>query len=166
MDDHRQFMFIHGDLLNPPKVVDAVNGCEIVFHLAANPEVDAKKASPMDHFQQNITATYNLLEAVREAGCVERLAFTSSSTVYGEAEVYPTPEEYGPLIPISLYGASKLACEALISAYSSMYGFRCSLFRLANVVGPRTYHGVIYDFVGKLRKNPEMLEVLGDGVPV
>ena len=161
--DNRRFSFNHGDLLNPPEVAKAVKDSDVVFHLAANPEVDAKKASPMDHFQQNITATYNLLEAVREAGCVERLAFTSSSTVYGEAEVYPTPEEYGPLIPISLYGASKLACEALISAYSSMYGFRSAIFRLANVVGPRTYHGVIHDFVDKLRKTPEMLEVLGDG---
>ena len=134
-----------------------------MFHLAANPEVQANKASPEEHFRQNIEATYSLLEAVAERGCVELLVFASTSTVYGEAAVLPTPEGYGPTKPISMYGASKLACEALISAYASMHGFKAVTYRLANVVGPRSNHGVIWDFVGKLRDSPGELEVLGDG---
>ncbi len=162
MDDPR-FDFVRGDLLNPVETREAVEGCDVVYHLAANPEVRISKASPEDHFRQNIEATYNLLEALRRRGDAEVLVFTSSSTVYGEAAVLPTPEEYAPLKPISLYGAAKLAAEALASAYASMYGFRCVIYRMANVVGPRCSHGVIYDFVAKLRRNPRELEVLGDG---
>lgn len=151
------------DLLDKDSVVEAVNGCDEVYHLAANPEVNAKNASPEDHFRQNIEATYNLLEAMRLSGQQKFIAFTSSSTVYGEPEQIPTKEDYGPLVPISLYGASKMACEALLSAYASMYGFRAIIYRLANVVGSRSNHGVTYDFVHKLLKNPDELEVLGDG---
>ncbi len=135
----------------------------MVYHLAANPEVRASRASPEDHFRQNVEATYRLLEAVRRVGGVELFVFASSSTVYGEADVVPTPENYGPLMPISHYGASKLAAEALVSAYASMYGFRAVIFRLANIVGPRSGHGVVYDFVEKLRADQGKLEVLGDG---
>lgn len=155
--------FVEGDLLEPGRVVKAVKGCSEVYHLAANPEVRASRASPRDHFKHNIEATYNLLEAIRASGNVELLVFTSTSTVYGEAETIPTPEDYGALKPISLYGASKLGCEALISAYASMHGFNAAIFRLANVVGPRSSHGVTYDFVQKLRADPDTLEVLGDG---
>ena len=151
------------DLLNGAALDGALRGCDEVYHLAANPEVNAKNASPEDHFRQNIEATYNLLEAMRRSGEQKFIAFTSSSTVYGEAEAIPTREDYGPLVPISLYGASKLACEALLTAYASMYGFRAIIYRLANVVGPRSNHGVIYDFVQKLRDSPDELEVLGDG---
>ena len=151
------------DLLDKESVVDAMDGCDEVYHLAANPEVNAKNASPEDHFRQNIEATYNLLEAMRKGGQQKFIAFTSSSTVYGEPDQIPTKEDYGPLVPISLYGASKLACEALLSAYAYMYGFRAVIYRLANVVGPRSNHGVIYDFVHKLKNNPVELEVLGDG---
>ena len=151
------------DLLNGATLDGALRGCDEVYHLAANPEVNAKNASPEDHFRQNIEATYNLLEAMRRSGEQKFIAFTSSSTVYGEAEAIPTREDYGPLVPISLYGASKLACEALLTAYAAMYGFRAIIYRLANVVGPRSNHGVIYDFVQKLRDSPDELEVLGDG---
>ncbi len=154
---------VQGDLLDRESVVEAVIGCDEVYHLAANPEVNAKNASPEDHFRQNIEATYNLLEAMRSSGEQQFIAFTSSSTVYGEPDQIPTKEDYGPLVPISLYGASKLACEALLSSYASMYGFRAIIYRLANVVGPRSNHGVTYDFVNKLKKNPSELEVLGDG---
>ena len=157
------FNFSKGDLLRPQEVNAAIKGCDVIFHLAANPEVRSWKASPEDHFRQNIEGTYNLLEAVRIQGEVENLVFTSTSTVYGEAEEIPTPETYAPLKPISNYGASKLAAEALICSYASMYGFRCIIYRMANVVGPRSNHGVVYDFVGKLRRNPKELEVLGDG---
>jgi len=161
--DHQGFEFIEGDLLERDASLEAVEGCSQVFHLAANPEVQANKADPEEHFRQNIEATYSLLEAVAERGGVELLVFASTSTVYGEATVLPTPEGYGPTKPISMYGASKLACEALISAYAPMHGFKAVIYRLANVVGPRSNHGVIWDFVGKLRGSPEELEVLGDG---
>jgi len=160
---HPGFEFMEADLLDPDACSEAVEGCSRVFHLAANPEVRANKASPEEHFRQNIEATYRLLEAVTERGGVELIVFASTSTVYGEAERLPTPESYGPTKPISMYGASKLACEALISAYASMKGYKAVIYRLANVVGPRSNHGVIWDFVGKLRENPDTLEVLGDG---
>ncbi|MCK4399624.1 NAD-dependent epimerase/dehydratase family protein [Candidatus Bathyarchaeota archaeon] len=160
---HQEFEFIEGDLLERDASLEAVEGCSQVFHLAANPEVQANKAGPEEHFRQNIEATYSLLEAIAERGGVELLVFASTSTVYGEATVLPTPEGYGPTKPISMYGASKLACEALISAYASMHGFKAVIYRLANVVGPRSNHGVIWDFVGKLRGTPGELEVLGDG---
>jgi len=155
--------FVKGDLLDPEAVIGALGGCDVVYHLAANPEVRASRASPEDHFKQNVEATYRLLEAVRRVGGVELFVFASSSTVYGEADMVPTPEDYGPLKPISHYGASKLAAEALVSAYASMYGFRAVIFRLANIIGPRSKHGVVYDFVEKLRADPGKLEVLGDG---
>ena len=155
--------FVKGDLLDPETVIGALGGCDVVHHLAANPEVRASRASPEDHFRQNVEATYRLLEAVRRVGGVELFVFASSSTVYGEADMVPTPEDYGPLKPISHYGASKLAAEALVSAYASMYGFRAVIFRLANIIGPRSKHGVVYDFVEKLRADPGKLEVLGDG---
>jgi len=161
--DHRKFKFIRGDLLNASDVTKAVKGCETVYHLAANPEVRVSSISPNIRFQQNVVATYKLLEAVRKIGSVKAFAFTSSSTVYGDTVEIPTPEEYAPLEPISVYGASKLACEALITAYAHTYGFKAIIYRLANIVGPRSRHGVIYDFVHKLRKNPKELEILGDG---
>jgi UDP-glucose 4-epimerase len=161
--DHRKFKFIRGDLLNATEVTKALKGCKIVYHLAANPEVRVSSISPNIHFQQNVVATYNLLEAVRKIESVKALVFTSSSTVYGDAVKIPTPENYTPLEPISIYGATKLACEALITAYTYTYGFKTVIYRLANIVGPRSEHGVIYDFIQKLKKNPKKLEILGDG---
>ncbi|MEM2341634.1 MAG: NAD-dependent epimerase/dehydratase family protein [Candidatus Bathyarchaeia archaeon] len=158
-----RFKFIKGDMLNLADVKKALNGCEIVFHLAANPNVRVGAFNTRIDYEQNILATYNLLEAIRETKECERIVFTSTSTVYGEAEKMPTPEDYGPLKPISLYGASKLACEALISGYSNLFGFRSVICRLANVIGSRSRHGVIYDFIEKLKNNPRRLEVLGDG---
>ena len=131
--------------------------------MAANPEVRVSSINPEVHYKQNIVATFNLLEAIRKYGGIETLIFTSSSTVYGEASVIPTPEDYAPLEPISVYGASKLACEALIMGYAHSYGFNAVIYRLANVVGPRSEHGVIYDFFWKLKRNPKELEILGDG---
>lgn len=158
-----KFKFIMGDMLNPKDIRKALKNCEIVFHLAANPDVKIGAFNTKIDYEQNILATYNLLEALREHGQCENIVFTSTSTVYGEAEKMPTPENYGPLKPISLYGASKLACEALISGYSHLFGFKSVICRLANIVGSRSGHGVIYDFINKLRNNPRMLEVLGDG---
>ena len=143
--------------------VSDMQDCEIVLHLAANPEVRTTLTDPATHFQQNVEATFALLEAVRRADSIKTLVFTSSSTVYGDASIVPTPEDYSPLEPISVYGASKLACEALITAYAHTYGFRAVIYRLANIVGPRSRHGVTYDFVQKLKKDPKRLEILGDG---
>jgi len=153
---------IEGDLLNRDDIKKALNGCDTVFHLAANPDVRLGVENTKVHLEQNIIATYNLLEEMREKG-IKKIAFTSSSTVYGEAEQIPTPESYGPLIPISLYGASKLAAEGLISAYCHTFDMQSVIYRFANVVGPRSTHGVTYDFINKLRKNPDVLEILGDG---
>jgi len=157
------FRFVQGDLLNQADVTAAVEGSEVFFHLAANPEVRLSSVEPDVHFEQNVVATYNLLEALRRSGAVESMVFTSSSTVYGDAAEIPTPEDYAPLEPISVYGACKLASEALIVSYAHTYGFRAVIFRLANVIGSRSKHGVIYDFVRKLKANPRELEVLGDG---
>ncbi|MCD6465260.1 NAD-dependent epimerase/dehydratase family protein, partial [Candidatus Bathyarchaeota archaeon] len=158
-----RFKFIVGDLLNPSDIKKAMEDCEIVFHLAANPDVRRGFVDTKIDYEQNILATYNLLEAMRESERCKSIVFTSSSAVYGEAKKMPTPEDYGPLKPISLYGASKLACEALISGYSHLFGFKSVICRLANVIGSRSRHGVIYDFINKLRANPKTLKVLGDG---
>jgi UDP-glucose 4-epimerase len=157
------FNFVRGDLLTLGKIQDSLSECETIFHLAANPEVRVGSTAPKVHYEQNITATFNLLEAIRQVDDVKTLVFTSSSTVYGDAEEIPTSEDYAPLKPISIYGASKLASEALITCYANTYGFNAIIFRLANIIGPRTQHGVIYDFINKLKKNPKKLEILGDG---
>ena len=161
--ENPNFAFTHGDLLNMKDLMKTVEGCEIVFHLAANPEVKVGTTHPKVHYEQNIQATFNLLEATRKAGDTKTVVFASSSTVYGEASKIPTREDYAPLRPISIYGSSKLSCEALITGYAYTYGFKVIIHRLANITGPRSTHGVTYDFVQKLRKNPTELEVLGDG---
>jgi UDP-glucose 4-epimerase len=160
---HPKFTFIKGDLKNLEDTLQAIKGCEVVFHFAANPEVRIGFSNPRVDFEENVLATYNLLEAIRRNGDCAYLLFASTSTVYGEAKILPTPEDYAPLKPISHYGASKLACEALISSYAHLYGFNASILRLANIIGPGSNHGVIYDFIMKLRANPKFLEVLGDG---
>jgi len=156
--------FIKGDLLNPTDLAKIEKThFETIFHLAANPEVRIGLTNPHIHFQQNIVATHNLLESLRKTKNNPTIIFTSTSTVYGEPTKIPTPEDYAPLKPISTYGASKLACEALISAYAYTYDFKAIIYRLANIIGPRSKHGVIYDFIQKLNKNPKQLEILGDG---
>lgn len=157
---NRKLEVIRLDLLESKEISNKVAGADIVFHVAANPEV--RIADPKVHIEQNILVTYNILEAMRKTD-VKKIVFTSSSTVYGEAKKIPTPEDYGPLEPISMYGAAKLASESLISGYSHTYGIVGLVFRFANVVGKRANHGVIYDFIQKLRKNKEELEILGDG---
>ncbi len=156
--------FIKGDLLNSADLKDLRNNhYELVFHLAANPEVRVGSINPDIHFQQNLAATHNLLEILRKTRNASTLVFTSTSTVYGEPTKVPTPEDYSPLTPISIYGATKLASEALISAYAHTYNFKTVIYRLANIVGSRSEHGIIHDFIQKLRKNSKELEILGDG---
>lgn len=158
----QQFCFLNKDLINP---VNSVNDTpfDIIYHLAANPEVRVSSTNPDIHFNQNIITTFNLLEYIRKSQRKPLFVFASTSAVYGEPAQIPTPENYAPLKPISVYAATKLSCEALITAYAYNYGFKAVLFRLANIIGPRSNHGVIYDFVQKLRKNPQELEILGDG---
>jgi UDP-glucose 4-epimerase len=115
-------------------------------------------------FYENLVTTYNLLEAMRKSPDSKKLIFASTSTVYGEAEILPTPENFGPLIPISLYGATKLACEGLISGYCHTFNMSGIAVRLANIIGPLNKHGVVFDLVNKLLANPSYLEVLGNGM--
>lgn len=156
------FSLIKGDLLDPEAIERVCKDVDLVYHVAANPDVKLGASDTKVHLDQNILATYNLLEAMRK-GNAKKIAFTSTSTVYGEASVMPTPEDYGPLIPISLYGASKLACEALITSYSHTFDMQAWIFRFANIVGPRSTHGITVDFIKKLKENPRRLEILGDG---
>ncbi|HVB59362.1 MAG TPA: SDR family NAD(P)-dependent oxidoreductase [Candidatus Acidoferrales bacterium] len=157
-----QFRFVEADLLDLPKLTKAIEGHEAVFHLAANSDItESRRQSDLD-LRQGTLATYNVLEAMRRTG-VSRFVFSSSSVVYGEPSVVPTPENYGPLFPISLYGASKLACEGLISAFCHNYGLQAWIFRFANICGRHGTHGVIVDFIHKLQKNSRQLEILGDG---
>ncbi|MCJ7610320.1 GDP-mannose 4,6-dehydratase [Candidatus Bathyarchaeota archaeon] len=160
--DSGRVRLVVGDLLDARAIQDALVDRGLVFHLAANPEVRLGYKNTEVDFRQNIVATYNLLEAMRNSPLARSLVFTSTSTIYGDAGKVPTPEDYGPLMPVSLYGASKLACEALVSGYSSLFGFRAVIYRFANVVGPGG-HGVVKDFVHKLQANKHELEVLGDG---
>ena len=163
---HPNFTFIEGDCLNRKDIRKAMKDSELVFHLAANPEVRVGAVDTEIDFEQNIVATRNVLEEMRERATRKRIVFTSTSTVYGDAKILPTPEEYGPLGPISLYGASKLACEALISAYCHAFDMRGVIYRFANIVGSRSRHGVIWDFIHKLMENQQELEILGDGTQI
>jgi len=161
---NRNVELLKGDLKNFEEAERAVRNVDVVFHYAANPEVRVSTMNPEIHFNENVVATFNLLEAMRRND-VGELVFASSSSVYGEPEEIPVGEE-APIRPVSVYGASKAACENLIHAYSKLYGIKAIILRYANVVGPRLRHGVIWDFINKLKKNPSELEILGDGKQV
>jgi len=156
-----QVEIFNADLKNPQAAFEAVRDVSSVFHFAANPEVRVSTTNPEIHFNNNVVATFNLLEAMRRAN-VKDLVFASSSSVYGEPESIPVSED-APVRPVSVYGASKAACENLIYTYSYLYGIKAVILRYANVVGPRLKHGVVYDFIMKLLKQSERLEILGDG---
>lgn len=152
--------FVQGDLTEPSDVEAVVtDDLDIVFHLAAYTDTNYEDDRKL--FEENTEMTYNLIEQMREKG-VSNVAFTSSSTVYGEAP-RPTPEDYAPLEPISIYGSSKLADEALLSTYAHSYDFTVWVFRFANIVGPHQRGTVIPDFIEKLIDDPSELEILGDG---
>jgi UDP-glucose 4-epimerase len=156
------FAFINADLLDLKRVKKEIKNHEIVFHLAANPHVRlGEKQTDLD-LNQGVIATYNVLEAMRLNG-LSRIVFSSSSVVYGETEEQSLPETFGPTLPISMYGAGKLGAEGLISAFCGTFDFHAWIYRFANVVGARGTHGVIVDFIEKLRRNPHELEILGDG---
>jgi len=156
------FTFIEANLLDAPKLKEAMAGHDLVIHLGANTDIPGGNQDVRLDLENCTIATHNVLDAMRATG-IRRLLFASSSAVYGEAPVIPTPEDVGPLLPISLYGAAKLACETLISAYCHIFNMQAWMFRFANVVGGRMGHGVIYDFIHKLKRNSAEMEILGDG---
>lgn len=151
---------VEHDIRIPP-ALEIFRGCETVFHLAADPSVRDSAEKAGENFKINALGTFNVLEACRKAG-VRNFVFTSTSAVYGDAKIQPTHEGY-PTFPISNYAAGKISGEAYCSSFASTYGIKSTVLRLANIFGERSTHGVMFDFYNKLRKNPEKLEILGDG---
>lgn len=158
-----QFSLVRGDTLDLPALTAAMRGAEFVFHLAANADVRFGTEHPRKDLEQNTIATYNVLEAMRANG-VRRVAFSSTGSVYGEAQVIPTPEVAPFPVQTSLYGASKLAGEGLIQAYCEGYGFQGFIFRFVSILGERYSHGHVFDFYKGLLQNPAELAVLGNGL--
>lgn len=154
--------FVKADVLDLPELTRAMLGCDLVFHLAANADVRFGTEHPRRDLEQNTLATFNVLEAMRTAG-VRRIAFSSTGSIYGEPEIFPTPEGAPFPIQTSLYGASKLAGEGLIQAYCEGFGFQAHIFRFVSILGERYTHGHVFDFYQSLKSNPDELRVLGDG---
>jgi UDP-glucose 4-epimerase len=159
---HPGFRLCKGDLLDRTALTAAMRGADCVFHLAANADVRFGPAHPRRDLEQNTLATHNVLESMRACG-VRRIAFASSGSVYGEAKVFPTPEDAPFPVQTSLYGASKLACEGLIAAYCEAFAFQSWIFRLVSILGERYSHGHVFDFYRQLRSHPTQLRVLGNG---
>jgi UDP-glucose 4-epimerase len=158
----RAFTLIEGDVLDAAQLAAAMDGAELVWHLAANADVRFGIEHPRKDLEQNTIATFNVLEAMRANGVV-KLAFASTGSIYGEAAVIPTPEDASFPVQTSLYGASKLACEGLIAAYCEGFGLQSWIFRFVSVLGERYTHGHVFDFFKKLTDDPTRLRVLGDG---
>ncbi|QWD13018.1 NAD-dependent epimerase/dehydratase family protein [Polynucleobacter paneuropaeus] len=156
------FQLVRADITDGESLKDVFSGGDMVFHLAANADVRFGTKHPRRDLEQNTIATYNVLEAMRANG-IKKITFSSTGSVYGEAPVIPTPED-GPFpIQTSLYGASKAACEGLISAYCEGFGFQSFIFRFVSILGERYTHGHIFDFYKKLKDDPSRLAVLGNG---
>ncbi|MCZ4491298.1 MAG: UDP-glucose 4-epimerase [Baekduia sp.] len=160
--DHERLRFVVGDLKDIDTVVEAMRGCGRMFLFAANPDIAKAVQEPSIDFWQGTFLTNNAIEAARING-VRQIIYSSGSGVYGDRGSIPVSEDFGPLYPVSTYGASKLGCEAMLSAYAHMFGIPAIVFRFANVVGPRQTHGVTYDFVRKLLADPTRLTIQGDG---
>jgi UDP-glucose 4-epimerase len=160
------FSFVEADLEDTAALAAVMHGVEMVYHMAANPDVKFTAGDATDKdLRQNTVCTYNVLEAMRQSG-VSRIAFASTSAVYGISPVQPIPESAFFPSPISLYGATKLGCESLIGAFQNLFGWQAWIFRFANIVGPKVRkrgRTVIGDFVARLTENPKMLRILGDG---
>ena len=160
--EHPRLRICAGDLKDRAALTQALSGIQRVYHFASNPDIAKAMRCPDVDFWEGTYLTQNLLEAMRATGTKE-LIYASGSGVYGDVGNLAVQEDYGPLLPISPYGASKLACEAMIHAYTHLFGFQARVFRFANVIGPRQTHGVAYDFIRRLRATPQRLEILGDG---
>jgi len=156
------FRLVEADLLNSSALEAAMRGADFVFHLAANADVRQGLAHPRKDLEQNTIVTHNVLESMRANG-IKKIAFASTGSIYGDAEVFPTPEAAPFPVQTSLYGASKLACEGLISAYCEGFGLQSWIFRFVSILGERYSHGHVFDFYRQLRRHPTFLEVLGDG---
>jgi len=156
------FEFVKGDARNIDEIKKALNGKDRVYHLVANADIRGGMENTFLDFEYNAISTYKILEAMRLCD-VKEIVFTSSSAVYGEPSIFPTPETYGPLRPTSLYGASKLAAEAYVSAFCEDFGMRSWVFRFVNILGSANNHGVVGDFIRKLRADQKKLVILGDG---
>jgi len=159
---HPNFRLVEGDLLDTDALVPAMRGASFVFHLAANADVRFGTEHPRKDFEQNTIATFNVLEAMRQNG-VRRIGFSSTGSIYGEPEVFPTPEDAPFPLQTSLYGASKLAGEGLIQAYGTGFGMQGYIFRFVSILGERYTHGHVFDFVQRLAQGPSRLHILGDG---
>ena len=157
-----RFALVEGDILDGAAMSAAMRGADFVFHLAANADVRFGTEHPQRDLEQNTIATFRVLEAMRENG-IKRIAFSSTGSIYGEAAVFPTPEDAPFPVQTSLYGASKLACEGLISAYCEGFGFSGWIFRFVSILGERYTHGHVFDFYKRLRSDPAALTVLGNG---
>lgn len=157
-----KFLLIDADLLYDLECYDSFNGADSVYHLAANADIRHGLASPEKDLQQNTFVTFNVLEAVRRYN-VKKIVFSSTAAALGEPKSFPTPEDCSIPAQTSLYGASKMACEGLISAYSQGFGIQSYVFRFVSLLGPRYAHGHVFDFVEKLLGNPNVLEILGNG---
>jgi UDP-glucose 4-epimerase len=157
------FKLVEGDNLDLDALTRAMNGCDIVFHLAANADVRFGLEHPSKDLRQNTVATFNVLEAMRANG-IKRIAFSSTGSVYGEAEKIPTPEDAPFPIQTSLYATSKLAGEGMIESYCEGYGFEGYIFRFVSILGERYTHGHVFDFYKQLLDHPDHLKVLGDGL--
>jgi UDP-glucose 4-epimerase len=157
-----RFRLVQGDLFDLDALTGAMTGSDFVFHLAAHADVRFGPAHPRKDLEQNTLATSNVLEAMRASGA-RRIAFSSTGSIYGEPEVFPTPETAPFPVQTSLYGASKLAAEGLLSAYALAYGFQTWIFRFVSILGERYTHGHVLDFYRQLLAHPERLNVLGDG---
>ena len=155
--------FVKGDLTVLDDVMQATKNIDCVFHMAANPDIRLGTQITDTDLKQGTIATYNILESMRVNG-VKKIVFASSSVVYGEDAPMPTPESHGPCLPISLYGASKLGSEGLITSWVGTFDFQAWIFRFANIIGERGTHGVIFDFIHKLKRDNSRLEVLGNGL--
>jgi UDP-glucose 4-epimerase len=156
------FTVIKGDLLDQDLLNRSMAGCDFVFHLAANADVRFGTEHPAKDLHQNTIATFNVLEAMRE-NSINKIAFSSTGSVYGDVKVIPTPEDAPFPVLTSLYGASKLAGESLIEAYCEGFGFRSWIFRFVSILGERYPHGHVFDFYQQLRDHPDRLDVLGNG---
>jgi UDP-glucose 4-epimerase len=158
----RRLRMVRGDVGDLSRLAEAMAGHDVVIHLASNPDIARAATEPEVDFYQGTLLTNNVVEAMRRIGA-RRILYASGSGVYGDLGALEVREDYGPLLPISTYGASKLAGEALIAAYCAMFGLTGCAFRFANVVGPRQTHGVGFDFVRRLLADPSRLAVMGDG---
>jgi UDP-glucose 4-epimerase len=159
---HPAYRLVRGDNLDPAALTRAMAGCDTVFHFAANADVRFGLQHPGRDLEQNTIATFNVLEAMR-ANEIKRIAFSSTGSVYGEAEIIPTPEDAPFPVQTSLYATSKLAGEGMIAAYGEGFGFEGYIFRFVSILGERYTHGHVFDFVKQLAAHPDHLDVLGDG---